>query len=212
MVETETFFGISSIHMSIIGALISLCSLLVASFLAWRTKFSPPKLVGSSPYLVIWKFGRNDKEESEDIYVVPFIWLSNIGAKPMLIGDIRIKLIPSEGNEFVLSPNHTVPVVAIEKPNTFSDFELIRLGEAPFSGFSIAHSEQWKNNNAFQITPEMMALLKGHVRVVLEVCELGSNKFKPAVSENINFDDKGFDWAEWAGLGGPGTEYYYKAG
>lgn len=207
MVETEAFFGVSSIHLSIIGVLISLCSLLVASFLAWRTKFSPPKLVGSFSYLVIWRFGKNNKERSEDIYVVPFIWLSNIGAKPILIGDIRMKLITAEENEIILSPNHTVPMEAIEKPNTISDFELIRLGEAPFSGFSIAYSEQWKNNNAFQITPEMRALLKGNVEVVLEICKLGTSKFKPAVSENIDFDHKGF---EWASLGEPEADYYYK--
>ena len=206
----ETVFGFSSIDISLVGLAISLFSLLVASYLAWKTKFSPPKLVGSVPYVVIWKFETNNEKNPEDIYIVPFVWLSNIGARPMLIEDIRLSIHFNDETKYFLDPIHSVPITAIEQPNIFSDFELIRLGEAPFCGLSIANSEQWKNTYAFSISSKKKALLKGNLKLVLEMSELGSSKFKSVISENINFDNREFDWAVWADLDGPGSEYYYK--
>jgi len=209
MENTEAFIQISSIDISLISAFVSICSFLVASYFAWRVNLSPPKLVGAFPYVIIWSFKGNDDKQSDE-YLIPYTWLKNIGARPILVGDMRLTVYPQNGASFHLKPIHSVPLTAIEKPNTYSDFNLISLGEAPFSGFSISNSEQWKNTNAFPVSAAERALLKGKVKLVFEICKLGSNKYMLVLSENISFDDESFDWVKWLEMGGPEATYYYK--
>ncbi len=208
----STALGLSSIDISLISATVSIFSLFVVSYLAWRTKFSPPKLVGSFQYVIIWSFDSDDKCKVGDEYLIPYIWVSNVGATRILIGDIKLTIYPNGGNKITLYPIHSVPIAAIERPNSYSDFEEIRIGEAPFMGFSISNGEQWKNVNAFHISPEDRALLKGHVKLVFEVRELNSKRYKPAITENIDFvsEDEKVDWLRDLGGGGPMATYYNK--
>jgi len=213
MESTATALELSSIDISLISATVSIFSLFVASYLAWKTKFSPPKLVGSFPYVIIWSFDGGDKYKVGDEYLIPYIWVSNVGATPILIDEIRLTIHPNGGKRITLYPIHSVPIAAIERPNSYSDFEEIRIGEAPFMGFPISNGEQWKNVNAFHISTEDRALLKGHVKLVFEVRELNSKRYKPVITENIDFvseEDEPVNWLRFFGEGGPMARYYNK--
>ncbi len=198
---------------SLVSVLIAFCSFMVTAYLAWITKIGPPKFVGSFPYVIIWSFDGGDKNKVGDEFIVPYLWLSNIGARNFLVEEIRLSFYKLNGNKlFDIAPEHSVPMEAIDSPNLFSEFELIRVGQAPFSGFSVPSYEQWKNNYAFIINPEDRAKLAGNIRIDIEVKKLGKNKFKSVLSETINFDinNKKVDWMRWLGEGGPESTYFYK--
>ena len=212
MENIETIMGISAIHISLASAFVSFFSFMVAGYLAWKTKFSPPRFVGEFPYAIIWSFDGGDPNKVGDEFIIPYIWLSNIGARPFLVGDIRLSIYKTNNTKYEINPTHSVPLTAIESPNLFSEFELIRTGKSPFNGFSVSGSEQWKNIYAFKITTEERAYLNGSVKLKFEIRRLGSKKFKSILSETISFEkkDEEVDWVRWLGQGGPKSIYYYK--
>jgi len=127
----------------------------------------------------------------------------------MLVADLRLIVSPPSGKPFTLFPIHSVPADAIESPNNFSDYELLRIGDAPFGGFSISNSEKWTNHHAFSLSPEQRASLKGKVKLTIEVKRVGARSFEKALYQEIGFDFSSFDWLNWAGIGGPSANYYY---
>jgi hypothetical protein len=204
----ENVFGLSSVHISLVSATISFLSLCVAIRLAWSTKFSPPKLVGTLRYSVVWSFcGQTD--EKSDNFLVPYFWLVNVGARPMMVADMRLVLRPSNGDSFTLYPVHSVPSAAIETPNTFSDHELLRIGDAPFGGFALAHSDKWTNQYVFSLSSKEHALLNGRVSLSVEVKQVGAKRFMQVLSQQVNFNKAALNWLEWVGIGGPSASYYY---
>jgi hypothetical protein len=205
----NTVFGLTSVHISLISVAISFFSFGMASYLAWRTKFSPPKLVGTFPYAILWTFSEKADEKHNEFFLIPFFWLSNTGAKPMLVAGMRLVVSPSEEKSFTLLPIHSVPAEAIESPNTFSDFKLLKFGDAPFGGFYISSSEKWTNNLVFSLSHEQRAYLKGSVQFSVEVKRVGACRFKKVLHQEITFDHPSFDWFTWAGVGGPSAAYYY---
>lgn len=209
MTTPETTFGLTSVDISLISAAISLVSVYVTIRLAWNTRFSPPELVGTFPYAVLWTFFENTNGKPNEFFLVPFFWLSNTGARSMLVADLRLVVSPPDGETFTLFPIHSVPAEAIESPNTVSDPELLRIGDAPFGGFSISNSEKWTNHHAFSLSPEQRASLKAKVKFKVEVKRVGARRFEKAICQTIGFDVSSFDWLTWAGVGGPSANYYY---
>ena len=207
--STNTVFGLTSVHISLVSVAVSFLSFCVASYLAWRTRFSPPKLVGTFPYAILWTFFEKTDEKPNGFFLIPFFWLSNTGACSMLIVGMRLVVSPSEGKSFILLPIHSVPIEAIESPNTFSKYELLRTGDAPFGGFSISNSEKWTNNHVFYLSPVQRASLTGPVQLSVEVKRLGARRFKRVLCQEIIFNHTSFDWRTWAGVGGPSAAYYY---
>lgn len=129
----------------------------------------------------------------------------------MLVAGLRLVVSPPGGRPFTLFPIHSVPAEAIESPNTFSNHELLRIGDAPFGGFSISNSERWTNHHVFSLSPEQRASLKGHVKLAVEVKRVGAKRFEQVLSQEIGFDHSAFDWLAWAGVGGPSANYYYSS-
>jgi len=127
----------------------------------------------------------------------------------MLVADLRLVVSPPNGGPFTLFPIHSVPAEAIESPNTFSEYELLRIGDAPFGGFSILNSEKWTNHHAFYLSAEQRASLKGQVKLTVEIRRVGAKRFEKALCQEIGFDSSSFDWLTWAGVGGPSANYYY---
>lgn len=209
MGTSETILGITSVHISLVSAAVSFLSLCVAFYLAWRTKFSPPRLVGTFPYAVLWTFYEKTDGKLSGYFLVPSFWLSNIGARSILVADLRLVVFPPDGKPFTLFPIHSVPAQAIESPNTFSEYELLRIGDAPFGGFSISNSEKWISHHAFSLSPEQRVSLKGQVKFTVEVKRVGAKRFEQALCQEISFDHSSFDWLSWAGVGGPSANYYY---
>ncbi|WP_445369298.1 hypothetical protein ACH5Y9_08665 [Methylomonas sp. BW4-1] len=209
MATPETIFGLTSADISLVSAFISLVSVYVAIRLAWNTRFSPPSLVGAFPYAILWTFFEKTNGEPNGFFLVPFFWLSNTGVRSMLVADLRLIVSPLNGETFTLFPIHSIPTEAVESPNTFSDHELLRIGDAPFGGFAISNSEKWTNHHALSLSPEQRASLKGKVKFTVQIKRVGAKRFEKAISQKIGFDVSSFDWLTWAGVGGPSAHYYY---
>ena len=201
--------GLTSVDIALWSAVLSLVSAYVAVRMAWATKFSPPNLVGTLPYVILWTFFEKKDGKPNDHFLVPAFWLSNIGARPMLVDDLRLVLGASNSKPIVLYPTHTVPTEAIESPNLFNEHELLRSGKAPFSGFSIAGSQTWSCCYAFHISNQDHTSLTGMVVVSVEVRGVGSSRYKSVLSDTFTFGKSSFNWLEWVGVGGPQADYYY---
>lgn len=208
MPVAETLLRMTSADLSLVGAAVSVLSFLVALRLAWTTKFSPPRLIGVFPYVVLYTFTKSDDKPS-DLFLVPAFWLTNTGARPMLAEEIRLVIAVSADTVLTLYPVHTVPLEAIDAPNTFEDYELLRLGKAPFSGLAVSPSERWMNNLAFSLTSDERKSLRENASVSLEVRSVGSKRFKRVLQQRIVFGHSVFSWLNWVGLGGPLAEYFY---
>jgi hypothetical protein len=212
MAQGETIWGLSSIDIALGSAVFSFVSICIAARLAWVTKFSPPKLVGTFPHIIVWTFFDQRDQKPNGQFLVPFFWLSNIGARPMLVEDLRITFRPKDTESFLLYPTHSVPAEAIESPNIFSEYGLLHAGMAPFCGFAVPTSETWKCYYAFAISPKQRKPLIGLVQITVEVKRLGTRHFRRVLHDTFVFNQPSFSWERWAGVGGPSAEYYYSSG
>jgi len=104
---------------------------------------------------------------------------------------------------------HTVPLEAIDAPNAFEEYDLLHLGKAPFSGFSVTPGERWINNLVFPLSPEERQSLRQEATVSVEVRPIGSKCFKRVLKQQVSFDHSAFSWLDWVGAGGPSAEYFY---
>jgi hypothetical protein len=206
--DISTLPVVTSTGIALVGAAISVLSLLLAARLAWVTKFGPPRLIGMISCLVLYTF-KNSEGTGGERFFVPMLWLTNTGARPMLVQDIRLIIKLPAKDKVVLYPLHTVPTEAFESPIGFSDFEELRSGRAPFSGFAILPSERWVNNLAFPITAEEFELLKLGGAATIEVRKIGTTKFKSVLTQSVHFAQAKFEWLRWAGIGGSSVDYFY---
>lgn len=201
---------ITSTEIALLGAFVSLCSLAISARLAWLTKFSPPRLLGTANCLVLYTF-TNDLEGTADRYLAPMIWVTNTGAKPMLVQDIRLIIHPDIGKPITLHPTHSVPPEAITSVNTFQDYEQVRLGLSPFGGFAVLHGERWESSYAFALAAVDFDKLRGSGLISFEVKRIRSPKYEQVLSRRFSFVSHEFSWLKWAGIGGPSVDYFYPA-
>jgi len=160
----------------------------VAIRVAWDTRFKPAKLVGAFPYIVVWTFYNHPEGKVSDRFMVPMFWLSNVGAKPIVICDLRIVFDTLSGGPVICYPIHTVPREVLESPATFSDYGTLSAGKSPFAGFRLANMEKWLSVHSYFINDADYQHLTGETRVAVEVKECGGTKWQTAIVENIHFD------------------------
>ena len=207
----ETILGLSSADVSLGSLFLSVVSACITVLLAWETRFRPPKLVGTFPYIIIWTFFAQQDGKPSEWQLVPSFWFSNVGARPMLVEDLRLVICLASGSSFLLYPTHTIPSEAINSPNTFSDYAVLSAGLAPFGGFAIGPSERWTSFFSFTLSQKEHALLNGSVKVSVEVKIVGEKRYRPLLSDVFMFDHSSFDWLSWAGVGGPEASYFYSS-
>lgn len=203
----ETVIGLTSIQLALTGAVVSVLSLLVALRFAWLSKLSPPKLVGLFPYVVLYVLS-NPRSQSNEYLLLPAVWLTNVGARPMLAAEMRLLINLSGAAKLTLLPAHTVPPEAIEAPY-LSEYELLECAKAPFSGFSIGPGERWANNFVFPLSPEEGQLLQQPAMVAVEVRPIGKKRFKRVLEQQVDFAPSEFSWLDWVGIGGSSAQYFY---
>ena len=199
---------LSATDIALGGAALSICSFLLAARLAWTTRFSPPKLVGFVSCLALYTF-KSLSGKNTDRHLVPLLWITNTGAKPMLIQAIKLTILLQTGKEVALQPLHTVPMEAIDSPHTFTDFDALHIGQSPFSGIAVLSGEKWSSNLAFEVSADQYQQLKGNAKVIFSIQKLGSNRFTRAFQQQVVLDRLEFNWLKWADAGGPDVEYFY---
>lgn len=190
---------------------VAILSAYIAARVAWDTRFKPAKIIGAFPYIVTWTFLDGEDGKVSDRQLVPMFWLGNVGAKPILIEDLRLKFGLPDGISLISYPSHSVPHEAIESPNTFSAYGALSTGKAPFCGFALAGSERWKSTFSFHLDEPEYQELKGNIEVSVQIRAQGEAKYKTVLNDRFTFGKPPFSWLNWLGAGGPEARYFYSS-
>ena len=125
--------------MEIIALCVSLVSLYVSVRSTWTINFRPGKVVANVPYLVMWQFsswrGEYPTGEVCNRYITPSIWLGNVGALPVVVEELRLR-IESDARDFVAYPVAKVGLDVVEDQIQWKG-KLSLSGGGPMSGFVI---------------------------------------------------------------------------
>lgn len=201
----------TSTDIAIASAALSICSFLLALRLAWATKFSPPRLVGVASCLIAYTF-KGKTETTIERFIVPIVWFTNTGARPMLVQEIKLTISVQRGESIELRPLHSVPLEAITSANTFSEYEQLRLGLSPFGGFAVLPGERWSNCFAFPISEAQFNQLQGMSTVSFSVKPVAKSRFSHVLEQRFIFAEKKFSWLNWVGTEDPSVQYFYATG
>ena len=162
-----------------IAAVIALVSLYVSLRVAWDTRFKPPVVVAFFPAITSWKFHREGDQANEAL-LVPNISLTNIGARPAIIEDIRLEFTVAGGQPFWATPDLSVPENAVEQPGEFltestnaDGFSRMVLGKS-FCGLVLKAGDVTSLNYHFSGSAAGRPALRGLVTVSLQVWLRGS--------------------------------------
>ncbi len=177
-----------------LAIIISVLSLYVSGRVAWETTFRPAKLVAVMPHCVMWQFSswRGDKPTGVVVSrnMTPYLRIRNFGAKPVVIEDLRLCFIGSEGKVFAY-PVSKVPQDVIEAPG--NNTRRHGLGEgAPFSGIALASGEEWMNSYAFSMAVKDYEQLINDVKLVVEIRRGGQKIWEEVLNDIFSFGSMPF--------------------
>jgi len=138
--------------------IISTVALTVSLGSAWLTALRPARVIGDLSYLMLWRLSSNNDGVVTDTVVAPVFWLRNIGARPIIIADLRLVFTPPDGSRYVIHPVSSVPREAIEGSSEFHEYGRLSTG-SPFRSFSLVASEQWTSSHRFGVMREVLRSL-----------------------------------------------------
>jgi hypothetical protein len=200
-----------STTISIAALLISVASFGLALRLAWATKLSPPRLVGVASCLLLFTF-RSRSTTAPERFLVPVLWLTNTGARPMLVQAAKLTITLDSGQVRELLPAHSVPKEALDSPNTFDQYDAVQHGLAPFGGFAVLPGERWSNTFAFPLGSLGLEDLQGEATVAFHVKGISTTHFDKVIEQQFSLARHEFNWLSWAAIEGPDLEYFYAVG
>jgi hypothetical protein len=178
--------------------LISLFALLISIGVPYFTYFRPAKLVGSFSHVVMWRFSSNNDGRVTDKKLTPSFWLGNVGARPIIIEDLRLRFRDANGTECKAYPVTSVPVEAINLSSEFNEYGRLSLG-GPFQGFSLAPSEQWQSSYYYNLPEECYKKLKESTEIYVEIKSQGKNSWKKVMKDKLLLGKNGFSFGRMIG-------------
>jgi hypothetical protein len=135
-----------------ISATIALSSLCVWASVAWKTTFRPAQLVGLLSSLAIFRLQQLGSGPLSDVVFVPLIWIRNLGARPAVVEDVRLRFTGEGGRRIYSYPGYTLTkedALKKELDRTLDGKREIFPGGDLFSGFSLSADEYWIKSYAF---------------------------------------------------------------
>jgi len=177
-----------------IAIAISIVALLISGTTAWFTVLRPAKISAVMPHCVMWQFSSwiGDRPTGDVVsrLIVPDLIIKNLGARPLIVEDLRIRFITDQG-DLEAYPVSKVPVDVIEAPGNNKRWD--GLGEgAPFSGIILSPGEEWSNSYAFSMNVKSYNLLKGDVRTCIEIRKGGNVKWIEVLEDVFAFESMPF--------------------
>ncbi|BBO66099.1 hypothetical protein DSCA_00290 [Desulfosarcina alkanivorans] len=165
---------------------------LAASFLVpYLAYLRPAKVIGSISHVVTWRFSSLNNGKITDKKLTPSFWLGNIGARPIIIEDIRLHLKDSNGIECNAYPVNSVPLEAINYSTEFNDYGKLSLG-GPFQGFSLAPSEKWQSTYNYSVKDDCFKKIRGLTNVYVEIKSKGKNIWEEVLNDKLLVGNNGF--------------------
>jgi hypothetical protein len=178
--------------------IISFFALLVSIGVPYFTYFRPAKLIGSVSHVVMWRFSSNNDGQITDKKLTPSFWLGNIGARSIIIEDLRLHFRDSNGIECNAYPVNSVPMEAINLSSEFNEYGRLSLG-GPFQGFSLAPSEKWQSSYQYHLPEECYDKLKGPTEISIEIKSQGKNDWERVLKDKLLLDKNGFSFGPMIG-------------
>jgi hypothetical protein len=167
-----------------IALLISVASLLVSFAALYFNKLQPGRPAGGLSYAVIWRFSNLPDFTETDFTFSPVLWITNVGVRPLVIVNLRLRLSPVKGDGFNAYPTTTIPEEAITSPGEFSDYGRFTAG-APFQGMALTALEKWEPCYKFEIPKERRDKLVGSVLVQVDLKIKG--KWQTVCTDTLHF-------------------------
>ena len=175
-------------------ALVACVALYVSLRVAWDTRFKPARIIAFFPSLASWKFNHTDGT-SNDVLVVPNVVLTNIGAQPAVVEDVRMKFTAPDGATILARADMSVPHKAIDQPGEFfgdsssaNERSRLMIGR-PFSGLVLLQGATASLNYNFTSSDAKHANLVGLVNIDLQVWLRDSKKWKTVSTEYFEFSE-----------------------
>lgn len=173
-------------------------ALFVSIIVPWFTYFRPGKLTGSFSHVVLWRVSSNNDGKVTDKKFTPSFWLGNVGARPIIIEDLRLNFKDTFGSECKAYPVNSVPIEAINVPSEFNDYGGLTLG-GPFQGFSLAPSEHWQSSYHYNLQEECYQKIKGPTDIYVEVKSKGDVTWKVVVKDKLILGKNGLVFGKMLG-------------
>jgi len=192
-----------------IASIVAILSLFIYIVYVWNSQLSPAKLTGSISYIVMWRFSSNNDGKVTDKKLTPSFWLGNIGARPIIIEDLRLNLKDSNGTECKAYPVNSVPIEAINLSSEFNEYGKLSLG-GPFQGFSLAPSEKWQSSYHYHLSEECYKKLKGPTEIYVEIKSQGKKAWERVLKDKLLLGKNGFSFGPMIGAQQSGPIYTEK--
>ena len=106
-------------------------ALLVSFATLYFTKLQPGRPVGGISYAMIWRFSNLPDFTETDFTFSPVLWITNVGARPLVIVNLRLRLKPEKSSEFKSFPATSIPEEGLSNSGEFSDHGRLTTG-SPF--------------------------------------------------------------------------------
>jgi hypothetical protein len=166
-----------------------LISLLAVGFTggqAWTTSLRPARVEGDLSYVVVWRFSSGNNGVVTDVALTPAFWLQNVGARPVVVKDLRMVLIPKDQDAILSFPVSSVPLTAIEASNEFNEYGRISAG-SPFRSFGLTASQLWISAYRFNTSLDSLQKLVGEVGVRIQIRTKGCPKWRTVLTDSLDF-------------------------
>jgi hypothetical protein len=72
-----------------IAIMISVLAFGASGWQARTTALRPARVLGDLSYLVVWRFSSKNDGVVTDVALTPAFWLQNVGARPVVVQDLR---------------------------------------------------------------------------------------------------------------------------
>jgi hypothetical protein len=181
--KTSTFVEVRSW----LAIVISVLAAGFSGWQAWTTTLRPARIQGDLSYLVVWRFSSNKDGIVTDVALTPAFWLQNVGARPVIVQDLRMVLTPKDPPErTAIFPVSSVPLAAIEASSEFNEYGRISSG-SPFRSFSLTSSQLWVSAYKFGIPSDSLRKLVGDVGVKVAVRTSDSLEWICVLNDSLDF-------------------------
>jgi hypothetical protein len=157
----------------------------LVSFAAlYYSKLQPGRAVGGISYAMIWRFSNLPDYTETDFAFSPAIWITNVGARPLLVVNLRLRLRPKKSSEFKAYPVTSIPEEALSNSGEFNSYGRLTTG-SPFRALALAPQQLWGPSYKFGIEKEHRDKLVGPVTVHVELKI--KDKWKTVCTDTLQF-------------------------
>lgn len=169
-----------------IALLLSLAAFLVSFAALYFSNLQPGRPMGVISYAVIWRFSNLPDGTETDFTFSPVLSITNVGARPLMIVNLRLRLIPKKGDDFYAYPTNAIPKEAITD-DAFSDYGRLTAG-ALFRATALAPQKKWEPCYRFDIPKERRSNLVGPVPVQVDLKIAGV--WQPVCTDTLQFGSR----------------------